>query len=351
VIFDSIEQSVKKKLPFVAYKKPNQNIVKGLFQQCDTLHIAKNYTESGFVFAPFDTRDVTILIPNKAAVLLEKEIAVGEFNELNTAQDISGLLSETISAKKNHLKLVKSGVEAIKKGQFKKVVLSRKETIALTDFDVVSAFKKLMHNYPNAFVYVWYHPEIGMWLGASPETLLKVTGNSFSTMALAGTQLCNGTSEVVWHQKELDEQQFVTDYIVSNLSEVCVNIQKSDIKTVKAGSLLHLKTSISGEFTPRNLALKTLVNALHPTPAVCGLPREAAKQFIVEKERYARSFYTGFLGELNMGSSELYVNLRCMNIENRHAHLYVGGGITKDSNPIAEWEETVSKSNTMKKVL
>ena len=104
--------------------------------------------------------------------------------------------------------------------------------------------------------------------------------------------------------------------------------------------------------------LKTLIRALHPTPAVCGLPRGYAKKFILENEQYDRSFYTGFLGELNIKSdkkkvinSSLFVNLRCMNIDENRVSVFVGGGITKESIAKKEWEETVSKSKIMKRVL
>jgi len=95
---------------------------------------------------------------------------------------------------------------------------------------------------------------------------------------------------------------------------------------------------------------------LHPTPAVCGLPKNEAKSFILENENYDRKYYTGFLGELNsdvngINTSSLYVNLRCMEIAKDEAIIYVGGGITKDSIPEKEWEETVRKTATMKKVL
>ena len=95
----------------------------------------------------------------------------------------------------------------------------------------------------------------------------------------------------------------------------------------------------------------------HPTPAVCGLPAKKAKNFILENENYNREFYSGFLGEINIPKStknkksHLFVNLRCMSLENNIARIYVGGGITKDSIPEKEWEETVSKSFTMKSVL
>ncbi len=101
-----------------------------------------------------------------------------------------------------------------------------------------------------------------------------------------------------------------------------------------------------------------MIKKLHPTPAVCGLPKEAAKQFILENESYHRKFYTGFLGELNIDFktfkkeySDLFVNLRCMDIENNAATLYVGCGITKDSIPEMEFMETVNKSMTIRKVV
>ena len=103
---------------------------------------------------------------------------------------------------------------------------------------------------------------------------------------------------------------------------------------------------------------QSLIRALHPTPAVCGLPRVKANNFILKNENYKRTFYTGFLGELNLKDSEsnvqysqLYVNLRCMEVDENKASIFVGGGITKDSNAEKEWEETVFKTKTMKRVL
>ncbi len=91
---------------------------------------------------------------------------------------------------------------------------------------------------------------------------------------------------------------------------------------------------ISGEISVEN---STLIKKLHPTPAVCGLPLESSKEFILKNENYKRTYYTGFLGELNLtkenkNTSELFVNLRCMEIKNSSAFIFVGGGITKESN-------------------
>lgn len=344
-IIEYIQESFREKLPFVAYKKPNKNLLKGIFQQDDALCTVDQYSELGFVFAPFDSKRQSILIPTEKSKYFEEELG-----EINIVFEEKKMINN-LSSKEKHIQLIESGVEAIRNSQLKKVVLSRKEKVSLEKFHLLETFQKLLHYYPNAFVYVWFHPKVGLWLGASPETLLKINGNKFATMSLAGTQLYVDANEVNWSDKELEEQQFVTDYITENLAKVCVEVQKGDLETVKAGKLTHLKTNIFGTFNVQNTSVKTLINVLHPTPAVCGLPKEASRNFILENEHYDRSFYTGFLGELNEGASEFYVNLRCMQIENDHANIYVGGGITKASNSISEWKETVSKSETMKRVL
>lgn len=351
-IFDSIRAAYKNKLPFVAYRKPYEELVSGVFQQDQICYFTKDYSEKGFVFAPFDNRENAVLFP------LEFSKKIKEPVKINTAFKAQTVFSEDSSSKVSHEKLVAHGVTAIQEGLFKKVVLSRKETLEITSFDLLETFQKLLVNYPNAMCYVWFHPKVGLWLGASPETLLKVTEKSFETMALAGTQLYKGTTDVTWQEKELKEQQFVTDYILKNVSKVAVDIQKTAVETVKAGSLLHLKTKITGTLNFKGSNLQQLLKELHPTPAVCGLPKAFAKEFILENENYDRTFYTGFFGELNFSNStsdvlysDLFVNLRCMNVENNQVNLYVGGGITKESCPEKEWEETVAKSAVMKKVL
>jgi len=167
--------------------------------------------------------------------------------------------------------------------------------------------------------------------------------------------------------------EFVTDFLVSSLQSSVSSFNVSEVKTIKAGNLLHLQTRITGNLKPQTSSLKSLLGKLSPTPAVCGLPKEKAKQFILKNENYNREFYTGFLGELNLQEtksrntnrrnvennayvsikkvSNLYVNLRCMQLKNSKALIYVGGGITKDSIPEKEWEETVSKSLVMKSTL
>lgn len=369
LFFERINTHFNKQLPFVVYRKPNKTMVNALLQSTKALYFTDRFTEKGFVFSPFNNNEKTVLIPLENSEL----ISCSELHTLNEAEKHQFKNLSPKASKKAHVELVKKGVDAIKEGDLKKVVLSRKETVNVSNSNPIALLKKLLSKYPSAFVYCWYHPKIGLWLGATPETLIKIEGNRFSIMALAGTQDYKGTLDVTWQDKELQEQQYVTDFILENIKASIDNINISKIETVRAGNLLHLKTKIWGNFNIRPVNLKDLLYSLHPTPAVCGLPKLDAKQFILKHEGYNREFYTGFLGELNFESvsaprsgkrnvenrayavnktsTQLYVNLRCMQMKNNDAIIYIGGGITESSNAEKEWDETVSKSLVIKSVL
>jgi isochorismate synthase len=374
--FEQIQNHYKNELPFVAYRKPNESILKCLLQKDSIVHDVSDFTESGFVLAPFDNKDKPVLIPIDSAELLKCDTV--QSNGLTTQETGLGEthLKNPIASEKQkqfHIQLVERAVNAIQRNDYLKVVLSRKEEISLEESSPIDIFKKLLNTYQSAFVYCWYHPKVGLWLGATPETLLNIQGNRLSTMALAGTQNFRGTLDVIWQKKEKEEQQIVTDFIVKSLQSSVSSLQFSDRETIKAGNLLHLKTTITANLNLQSSNLKELLKKLHPTPAICGIPKEKAKQFILANEGYHREYYSGFLGELNFkertsrnsnkrnvennayatikATSNLYVNLRCMQLKDNIAIIYVGGGITKDSVPEMEWEETVSKAEVIKSVL
>lgn len=388
--FDRLEVQFSKNLPFVAYRKPmlsgNSGTVTAFLHRNDDLHYIKDFTETGFIFAPFDTSKEPILFPENASEKLIFEQVVS----VDVPTPVTSQKREFQEEKKSaHVELVDRAVSALKAGEMEKVVLSRREEMHLEEKDPLQLFRELSNAYPRAFVYCWYHPKVGCWLGATPETLLKIEGNKFRTMALAGTQKYSGTIEVEWGEKEKQEQQFVTDSIIEDLKDSGLeDLEISDPYTARAGNLLHLRTDIEGKIQnskfnipkkdPGTAAInrgstEIIISALHPTPAVCGLPKEKAKEFIFSEENYDREFYTGFLGELNLQKNtqrsrtrrnvenlayravkketDLYVNLRCMKIADGKAILFLGGGITRDSVPEDEWEETVNKAETMKNVL
>lgn len=344
-ILDKAKNHLAQNLPFVLYKKPKDTNITGLFQKNDSLYSVTDFTEKGFVFASFDGTK-TVLIPEKESEIMntvfqKKEIVIQE-KVLNISDE---------AAQKQFENLVKKGIQAIENHEFKKVVLSRKESLNLMDFDLITAFESLVQLYSTTFVYCFYHPKVGTWLGATPEQLVKANESEFKTIALAGTQKDTGSNEVVWAKKEQEEQQFVTDYIVEKLKNVASERVVSKPYSLKAGSIWHIKTDISGTLNSSS-SLQQVIQLLHPTPAICGFPKDKSKVFILENEKYDRTFYTGFLGELNReDKTDLFVNLRCMQIDKAQAHLFMGCGITKDSIPEKEWEESINKSMTMKKIL
>ena len=91
----------------------------------------------------------------------------------------------------------------------------------------------------------------------------------------------------------------------------------------------------------------SLVNQLHPTPAIAGLPIGEALNLISNTEIHSRKMYSGFLGRISEDRTDLYVNLRCCQVISNQAFLYLGGGFTKDSNSNSEWDETENKSKTL----
>lgn len=349
--FIKVKQQEAQNLPFVIYSKPYKTEVRGFFQKNDHLYFAETLDETGFVFAPFDGNQM-ILIPKNQSVIWESDVTSIEKNQSENLNH-----SENEQEKERFENLIQKAIDAISKGIFTKVVLSRKEILEVPNFDLVTVFTRLIQRFPTVFCYCWYHPKIGLWMGATPERLLKASRKKFCTMALAGTQNFEGKTDVIWGAKEIEEQQFVTDFILENLKGLTSEVAISSPYTVQAGNVLHIKTDIEGVIN-KTSKLNQVVSVLHPTPAVCGLPKETAKEFILGNEGYDREYYTGFLGELNKKGfaekkqkSDLYVNLRCMQIKEKQAHLYMGCGITKESIPEKEWNESVNKSMTMKSVL
>ncbi len=248
---------------------------------------------------------------------------------------------------------------------FKKVVLSRTKELVLDEhFDLMATFDKLCERYPNAFVSMVYLPSLDqIWVGASPEVLVSQNKEGvFRTMALAGTQSAiqrNGQymkpAHANWTQKEIEEQAYVSRYIIDCFKKIRLrDFEEEGPKTVIAGNLLHLQTDffVDTQIVDAEGLISTMLELLHPTSAVCGMPKQAALDFILKHETHQRAFYSGFWGPINIeGESNLFVNLRTMKIEQGIATLFAGCGITADSIPEKEWLETEMKCQTLEAVL
>src|SRR5210317_576992 len=159
VFFENIQSHYKQGLPFVAYAKPDANNVSAILQNDTALIEATDFSESGFVFAPFNSSEKTVLFPLNSSSKLETNRI--EF-KINTG--FNQELSDSNNTAENfHIDLVKKAINTIKANPLKKVVISRAEVLEFEKLDVFSVFKKLLNTYKTAFVYCWYHPEIGLW--------------------------------------------------------------------------------------------------------------------------------------------------------------------------------------------
>ncbi|RFN57932.1 isochorismate synthase [Marixanthomonas ophiurae] len=347
ILLQKITEHYKNQKPFVLYSHPESDTVEVLLQKDSKKYTSEAFDKQGIVMAPFIYETKAVCIP-----LQESEHISCEFSKEKIKTKTLDPSFKTLE-KEAYMRLVSKALATISHKNTHKVVVSRKKEYSISNTDFSIFVPRLLKLYPTAFRYVWFHPETGLWCGATPETLLVTNGTSFTTMALAGTKKIENQKTPEWTPKEKNEQKVVTDAISNCLQKVTSVLRVSKTYTHEAGSLAHLRTDITGMLKNKKTTLATITAALHPTPAVCGTPLSAALDFINKNEGYDREYYTGFIGSIddNDSTSCLFVNLRCMKIEDNKASLYVGGGITFDSQPEEEWEETQNKLQTMLQVV
>ena len=280
---------------------------------------------------------------------------------------ITGLLGQlpqlanpgTGQDKADFLHLVTKGIQAIEAGTLEKIVAARTKLIPLpATFDLGKTMAKLLASYPHSFVNFFHLPGNGTWMGASPEVLIETKGDYFHTMSLAGTQPAQGDNPLksaAWTQKEIEEQALVSRYIVDCFKTIRLReYEEHGPKTVLAGNLLHLRSDfrVNTQTTGFSNLGTVMLGLLHPTSAVCGMPRKEALSFLKKEEGWDRSFYAGFIGPVGIEQeTSIYVNLRTASLHQTHALLYAGAGVTEDSVPEKEWEETELKCEIIGKFI
>ena len=242
-------------------------------------------------------------------------------------------------------------------GTFRKIVLARCAEEKLSEsIPPMELFYKACDLYPRMFISLVCTEKGGCWLTATPEILLEGKGNDWRTIALAGTvrlegeQLSGEGETVHWSTKNIQEQRYVATYIAECLEQFTSDFSEEGPSSVRAANLVHLRSDFTFSL-PSSDRLGDLLQTLHPTPAVCGLPKREAFHFITHNEQSPRLYYSGFQGWLGEEDTHLYVSLRCMRMENRHYYLYAGGGLLKDSTEEQEWLETEAKLETMRTLL
>jgi len=364
VFVDTVNQLINKNLPFALYYPPGEEEPDLVVQTEGPLFTADSYEElngaSGFVFAPFT------ISPRTPLVVIRPDLHVKGFSAisaLTTAEQspqgpslpeqAQGLPREMNKA--DYMRMAEPLLRLIREGECEKVVLSRTLHVDLTESTYLGdMLLKLKAKLDHAFVSLVHLPEIGTWMGATPELLLKKRPGRYFTVSLAGTLPVSGEPvELPWTDKEIREQEIVTEFIEMQLQNFGIaDYSKNGPFTAFAGNVAHLKTEFDFPDDKVHNDLGRFITALHPTSAVCGSSREKARNYILTQETHDREYYCGFLGEWNLaGRLNLYVNIRCMKLLDHRACLYVGGGITEDSVLENEWEEMTHKAKTLLSIL
>lgn len=311
----------------------------------------------GFVLAPF------VATPQAPVVLVEPEVtghllssdrypqSLDPVRALLAAVQLPAVMSQKASSSRAdyHIDFLNFHAQ-LREGVFQKLVLSRTQEMPMSSAigaDVL--FERACRLYPRMFIALVYTPQSGLWLTATPETLLSGDGSRWQTMALAGTMAWS--EQAAWSDKNLQEQRYVATYITRLLEQFTSDFSEEGPYTTRAGHLAHLRSDF--RFTLLNNArVGELIQALHPTPAVCGLPKTEALRFILANEHSQRSYYSGFMGPFAVDAqTHLFVTLRCMQVFQDGYRLYAGGGLLKDSVEEQEWQETETKMDTMRRVL
>ncbi|MFY0592456.1 chorismate-binding protein [Roseivirga sp.] len=385
ILTAALQASFDLNLPIAFWRIPNTTELNLTVSFKPTTSIKKVDIEDlseGFVFAPFD-------IDNKKTQFIEANFSLSfDFEEVietrktvdepssevevNFRNTFTSYLDQGVTIPNYHFKpdrlsssnsdfesLVQKCIEEIERGSFDKIVPARTKRIDLEgSFSPVQLLLNLIESYPSAFVSLVSIPTMGTWIGATPEVLIEKSGDSFKTVALAGTQRADEAkrmSDTAWTQKEIEEQAMVSRYIINCFKKIRLReYLELGPKTIKAGNLLHLKTTYEVDTKATNFPeLATIMlELLHPTSAVAGMPKVNVLPFLKEHEGFDRDFFSGFLGPINVEKkTHLFVNLRCMQLLERAAILYAGAGVTSDSDPHKELVETEIKFNTLLNVL
>ncbi|MBD5225548.1 MAG: hypothetical protein HDS68_06240 [Bacteroidales bacterium] len=199
----------------------------------------------------------------------------------------------------------------------------------------------------DAFRYICYSAKTGGWMGATPELLLeynKITGQ-FHTVAIAGTRKKNNSGILEWDEKNIRENRFVSEYIQNVLSAIGIKVTVSPLRNVTYGYIEHLCADIYGIASPDKLS--DIIDAINPTPALCGFPKNEALADLAIYEPHKRYLYGGFIGIDSVDRYRAYVNLRCIHFHHNDYCIYGGGGIVAESSPETEYEETVAKTSPL----
>ena len=243
---------------------------------------------------------------------------------------------------------VEQAVQRIHSGELVKVVLARRVAVAFdTPPEPAALLARLGQRHPDCIRYAWRRGG-KTWLGATPETLVQVQGRTLHTHALAGTRSAERAGELLASAKDRHEHAIVVDAIrraIAPLTLALPPLREPVVRRLRG--LAHLHTPI--EATVRaEVDFLHLVQALHPTPAVCGVPAARASALLAALEPEPRGLYAGPFVRLSpYGDGHAVVSLRGTVVEDRVAVIPAGAGIVAGSDGEAELAETRVKQRSV----
>lgn len=302
-----------------------------------------NPNEHHIVFHPFEGSE-TVKHHGKIIIANPEDLDEDELLKTSLPKDRDHYLAET---KDEYLENLNQVIEVINENYLPKLVYSRRKIVAdFQDINLKKSFKNLCDSYPNAFRYIFISEEKS-WMGAFSEVLGKFNKQThdFETMSLAGTLPVSES----WSEKEIEEQKPVTEYIRNILKNYSDDIEESATYNHISGNIKHLRTDFKTKIRCEDL--DGIIQQLHPTPAVCGIPKDFCAEKIRELEKFPRELYAGYIKIETEENIFYFVNLRCCKLYQDSVHIFVGGGITAQSSPEKEWRETELKSEAILKNL
>ncbi|WP_423129314.1 chorismate-binding protein [Gaoshiqia sp. Z1-71] len=351
-----LDKILAKNRPFAAWSMPGEELPELLIGEKQDLLLLSDFNklngQEGFVFAPFRISETAPLVLLKPGILLKdfRDLQSFDIDSLPACEPPARPAGDYfVIQKEDYLDDIAATIGTLHKTKLSKVIVSRLIPQKREHESVGQLYMQLRSQTPNAFVYLVNLPESGIWMGATPEVLLRSKGKTLETVSLAGTQPRRTDPDYGWHTKDIEEQAFVSRYLLDVLYRFNIHDYTTQgPETMESGRVAHLKTSFYFSAKKIENCLGDFIAELHPTPAVCGFPKSKADQFISKIEKHDRRYYTGYLGPWRLNNSVcLFVNLRCMELTPDQYILYAGGGITSRSVPEEEWEETNNKARTL----
>ena len=292
-------------------------------------------------FFPF-TNGKTIHLKAENLEVCTSEELKSSFFEVENFPEINAEMN--IPQHEEYLQKLEKAIEIIKQNNLPKLVISRPIAKEISSINLEETYQLLCKKYPNTLCYLLISDE-EIWIGATPEILGKFNKktNEFFTMSLAGTL----PVDEEWSEKEIEEQKPVTNYISEILKKYVTlsEVEESETYNHISGNIKHLRTDFTAKIEDNRL--EELIEELHPTPAICGIPKEFCKEKIIEIEQYNREFYAGYIKIETDEEIYYFVNLRCAKIYKNQVIAFAGGGITALSSPEKEWRETELKSQAI----